>query len=166
MQLLEILEKSGLKCILMAYLLPNKTQNASVFLADCWIFFLIVQSVTYVKNICFIFRGLLFFSKVMWSEVAESVTLFCLHISVSQTALFRRACWHPWMMFFMQLLKVTPPQTHCFEIGTSDIPPVILLHNSSTAFSWSPVWKTMAEEFSCSKTANRETKRKEGFLFV
>lgn len=150
----------------MAYLLPNKTQNASVFLADCWVFFLIFQSVAYVKNICFIFRRLLFISKVMRSKVAESVTLFCLHISVSQTSLFRHACRHPWMMFFMQLLKVTPPQTRSFETGTSDTPSVILLHNSSTRFSWCLVWKTMAEEFSCSKTANRETKCKEGFLFV
>lgn len=103
------------------------------------------------------------FSKVIRSIVAESVTLFCLNTYVSQTSLFRHACWHPWMMFFMQCLKVTLPHKQCFERGTGDIPSVILLHNSPTGFSWCPARKTMAEEFSCFKTPNRKTKCKEGF---
>lgn len=67
-------------------------------------------------------------------------------------------------MFFMQLLKITLPHKRCFEIGTSDIPSAILFHSSPTGFSWCPAWKTMAEEFSCFKTANRQTKCKEGFF--
>jgi len=68
------------------------------------------------------------------------------------------------MLFFMRLLKVTPPHKRCFELGTSNIPSAILLHNSPTSFSWCPASKTMAEEFSCLESASKKTKCKEGFF--
>lgn len=71
--------------------------------------------------------------KVRWSKVADSVPLFHLKICVSQIALFGYECWHPGMMFFMQLPKVTLPQQCCKEIVTRDIPSEMMLHNSLTA---------------------------------
>lgn len=70
--------------------------------------------------------------KVMWPKAAGSVTLFCLNIHVSQIAPSEHTCWHPGMMFFIQLPKLTLPQQHK-EIVTRDIPSEMLLHNSLTA---------------------------------